>query len=405
MKVFSIFFHPNPSWSAFGGAEKRFVETLKNFDEGDLKFTILESEPSLLKRFKYNHQVYMLPFLISSPTSKKSWLNTYFDWILWILRACIKSLKIIQNDSYNLILSPNNTAPSIIPAYFVSRMSHLPLYIIVHHLDLPSPSIKPTFHNIYNIYRCSGFSRPVSLLKTLAFLVIIAILRSAEICIAISRSTATLLSNIGVPEERIHLSGNGVDIDYIEGFKFEGEKEYEGVFVGRISREKGIFDLVRAWKRIVQTNREARLIIIGSGLDLMELNRTVKELDLENNIIIKGPCSDRDMYTLMKGSKVFIFPSRFEGWGLAVAEALACGLPVVCYDIPALHEVFQGCASVFLVPLGNIDMLASTTLRLLEMKETRELAEISKKYVKRFSWKKVAKRDLEIIKLSKIKDW
>jgi glycosyltransferase involved in cell wall biosynthesis len=103
------------------------------------------------------------------------------------------------------------------------------------------------------------------------------------------------------------------------------------------------------------------------------------------------------MYLKMKASKVFVFPSLLEGWGLAVAEALACGLPVVCYDIPAIREIFGGCKSVFLIPAGNEDRLALAILQVLKM-DLPELAKISKNYVKDFDWDRVAFRDLEIIK-------
>lgn len=80
----------------------------------------------------------------------------------------------------------------------------------------------------------------------------------------------------------------------------------------------------------------------------------IAEDRLEHNILIYGRCSDVKLYSLLKSSKVFIFPSFFEGWGIVVAEALACGLPVVAYDIPAIRENFGSCKNVFLMPIGDI---------------------------------------------------
>jgi glycosyltransferase involved in cell wall biosynthesis len=88
----------------------------------------------------------------------------------------------------------------------------------------------------------------------------------------------------------------------------------------------------------------------------------------------------------------------FEGWGLAVGEALACGLPVVCYDIPALREVFGQCPSVFFVPVGNTRRFAETVEKILEEGRLAEYETVSKKYAERFSWKKVAAKDLEVIR-------
>jgi len=91
------------------------------------------------------------------------------------------------------------------------------------------------------------------------------------------------------------------------------------------------------------------LAVIGEGPELENLKFKVQELGFECNVKVFGGVPDHKMYKILCESKIFIFPSRFEGWGLAVAEALACSLPVVCYKIPALKEVFGGCKSVFFV--------------------------------------------------------
>jgi glycosyltransferase involved in cell wall biosynthesis len=99
----------------------------------------------------------------------------------------------------------------------------------------------------------------------------------------------------------------------------------------------------------------------------------------------------------MKASKVFLFPSRFEGWGLAVGEALACGLPVVCYDLPALREIFGGCKSVFFVASKDTADLARSCENILFRDDLKKLRIISEEYVRRFDWTDVAAADLQFI--------
>ncbi|TET63440.1 glycosyltransferase family 1 protein [Candidatus Bathyarchaeota archaeon] len=396
MRVFSVFFHPDPSISAVGGAEKRFVETLRILKRrGDVEVTIVESKPSLLWGLGVgceNHE-------ISNPISahKGGWLGIYVGWIVWSLKALIRCLRIVRGQNYDLVLAPNNTAPNLIPAYFVHHVSHLPLCVIVHHIDVISLFAQPSFSTVYHTYRETGFSRSASLLKTLAFRVILEVLKRCDRCITVSNSTARTLVNNGVPEERVYVTGNGVDVKYIDGFKFEGRKSYTGVFVGRISKEKGVFDLVAAWRRIVEVKDDARLLFVGSGPDIDAVRCRVVELGLERNVVVKGRCADGEMYKLMKASEVFIFPSVFEGWGLTVAEALACGLPVVCYDIPALREVFGKCRSVFLVPIRDVEKLAATVLEVLDVNRTSVLAGTSRNFVKNLSWSKVAMQDLQVL--------
>lgn len=395
MRIFSIFFHPNPTVTALGGAEKRFVETLKVLTKKGVDITVLEPKPSLLSRFGVRCEVVELSSSIS--TFIRGWLGIYVVWLLWTLRMCVRCLHIIRNRKYDVILAPNNTLPNLLAAFFVHLVSHLPLCVVVHHIDLLSPYGDSSFSTVQHVYRKIGYSKLISFLKTTAFFIILRLLRRCDACITVSVSTAKALIKNGISEKRVYVNGNGVDINYIDSFKFRGSKSYDGVFVGRISREKGIFDLVKAWQKIVSVKSDAKLLIIGSGPDIYELRRRVKMFDLKKNVVVKGYCSDREMYTLIKASKVFIFPSYFEGWGLAVAEALVCGLPVICYDIPALHEVFGECHSVFLVPVGEVESLAVSVLSVLEMTEIQQLAKASRAYAKRFNWKKVAARDLQII--------
>jgi glycosyltransferase involved in cell wall biosynthesis len=192
-------------------------------------------------------------------------------------------------------------------------------------------------------------------------------------------------------------SSNGVDVNLIESIKAL-KKQYDGVFVGRIARDKGVFDLVQAWKLISFNWPSSQLLIIGSGPDFFELTSMVKDSGMASNIILRGSCKDIELYKLMKASRLLVLPSRFEGWGMAVGEALACGLPVVCYNIPALREVFGKCRSVFFVPAGDTGKLAKMTEKILKDCDSSELEKTSKEYVKSFSWNTVALRDMQILK-------
>jgi len=394
MQILSIFFHPEPSITALGGAEKRFLETLKIWVRRGVKMTVIESKPPLTSGLAVHSEVCKTPL---SPHVEKNWINIYVRWIIFTLDACLKGISAAKNQKPNLVLATNNTVPNLIPAYLIHAICHLPLCTIVHHIDVPSPLIRASPIKIYYMYRKIGYDAPTSILKTLALWIIIFILKHSDICIAVSRSTANALLQNNIPFKKIHISGNGVNINYIKRFKFNGNKNYDAVFVGRISKEKGVYSLLDIWKKVTELKPEAKLVIIGSGVELPKIKRSIKEMHLETNIIVLGPCTDKDMYTTVKASKVFVFPSLLEGWGLAVAEALACGLPAVCYDIPAVKEIFSNCKSVFLVPVGDINKFAFTILDVLRL-DLNETAKISKAYVKHFSWSKIALKDLKIIR-------
>lgn len=395
MRILCIFFHPKPSVTALGGAEKRFLETSKIWKKQGVKIMIIEPKPHLSSGIAVFSEMHQRPFF--KYHLKKGWIEIYLEWIMWTLYACLKGISAAKSQEPNLVLATNNTVPNLIPAYVISKICRLPLCVIVHHIDILPSYRFTTPLKTYYMYRKIDYSMLTSLIKTLALWLIISILKRSDVCIAVSWSTAKILLQNSISFKSVHVSGNGVNIDYIESFNFKGNKKYDGVFVGRISKEKGIFSLLNVWQQIMQIKPDAKLAIIGSGVELHKIRKTIMDRHLENNVIVLGPCTDKDMYTAIKASKLFIFPSLLEGWGLAVAEALACGLPAVCYDIPAIKEIFGNCKSVFLVPAGDTDKLASTILKVLQM-DPNELAKISKTYVRHFDWNEIALRDLQIIR-------
>jgi glycosyltransferase involved in cell wall biosynthesis len=380
-----------------GGAEKRFAETLKILSrKNSLKITILESAPSVLDS-KINCQKILLP----SRFYAKGWIGNYVSWILWMFEASARSFSIGQAARPHVIFVPNNTLPNLISGCVTSFTLQKPLCVITHHLDTPFiDGAKLKDRSLYSCYRNIRYGRLVSLAKTLSFYMSIPFLKKASRIIAVSNFTAETLVNSGVPEKRIIVSGNAVDADSISRVKlYFRTKMFDGVFVGRLSKEKGVFDLLKVWRNIVKARKNARLLIIGSGLEFNLVRERIALYGLENKVLLRKRCSDKELYGLLKSSEVFIFPSLFEGWGIAVAEALACGLPVVAYDIPALREIFGKCKSMFLVPVKNLENMTSIILDILNAKENEkhELRNYSKSFSRQFVWKRVAEKDMALL--------
>jgi glycosyltransferase involved in cell wall biosynthesis len=401
LRVFVVFFHPRDSVTAMGGAEKRFVETLKVFGrEQDVEIDVLEATSSLLKgpEIKCKRDSVLLGF------HGKGWLGTYLEWALWILKAFRRSFYLFRQSRPHVILLPNNTLPGLILGYLNSVAFKVPMSVVVHHVDTPFSKSGSKDASLYSSYLNLKYSMLVSLSKTIAACMTLSLLKRVKGIIAVSNFTAEALRSNGVSGTRIVVSGNAVDLDSIDKAKpHSHEKVFDGVFVGRIAKEKGILDLLRVWKNVVRVRKDAKLLVIGRGLEYSLVKKKICALDLENKVFLRGRCSDTELYSLLKSSRLFIFPSVFEGWGIAVAEALACGLPVVAYDIPALREVFGRCKSVFLVPVKNNASMTSTVLDILNLnkEEWFDLSRRSRLYCEQFSWEKIARKDLELLRIFK----
>jgi len=394
VRILAVFFHPGANFTAVGGAEKRFLQVLKVWNKKDVEVIVAESNPKLVSSLSSHFET----IEISSPISAsgKGLYSIYLEWVLWIAKACLRCPSIARRKKPDVLLSPNNTLPNLLVAYFVHVLSKVPLVVTVHHFDFPELEKKANVASTYRVYKKAGFSSSVAFVKALTFSMMLGFVKRSDVCITVSNYTARFLLKNGISRDKIYVSGNGVDIDLIEQVKPE-KGVYDGIFVGRISRDKGIFDLVHIWKRVAAWKPDSRLVIVGQGPDLPKLKKLIDSSCMSSNIMLKGGCSDAELYVLLKASKVFLFPSRFEGWGLAVGEALGAGLPVVCYDIPALREVFGECRSVFFTRVGDVARFAQTVEKIFEESGLAKLEAVSKEFARRFNWEEVALKDLDTI--------
>jgi glycosyltransferase involved in cell wall biosynthesis len=110
-----------------------------------------------------------------------------------------------------------------------------------------------------------------------------------------------------------------------------------------------------------------------------------------------GFVSEEEKYKVMKASKIFVFPSYLEGCPIVVCEALACGLPVVAYELPAYRD-FYG-SNLAYVSTGNVKGLAAKIIELLDDADMREkLAKAGSQIAKNMTGENVAKQQIKAIK-------
>lgn len=135
------------------------------------------------------------------------------------------------------------------------------------------------------------------------------------------------------------------------------------LFVARLARSKGLIDAVEAMAGVRSQVPGARLVVAGSGPERAAAQRRAAELGITDAVQWMGFVSEADKRRLMSGARLFLAPSYEEGWGIAVAEALASGLPVVGYRLPVLDEVFGSAYEG--VAVGDVAALAAAMQRLL----------------------------------------
>ncbi|MFZ5366170.1 MAG: glycosyltransferase family 4 protein [Patescibacteria group bacterium] len=210
------------------------------------------------------------------------------------------------------------------------------------------------------------------------------------------------LAALGFELQRIAVNHPGINLGYLKSIK-AAEGGYDGIFMAQLRPAKGIFDLIKIWKLVCQKQPKATLGIIGKGEKEVEerLKREIKVAGIKDNVDLLGYLEDDEAFTTIKASRVFIFPSHEEGFGITPLEAQALGLPVVAWDLPVFGEIFS--RGMVKLKIGQVEKFADEVISLLKnrgfyQKMSKEAVENSN----RFDWGKTAKQELELIeKLTK----
>jgi glycosyltransferase involved in cell wall biosynthesis len=169
-------------------------------------------------------------------------------------------------------------------------------------------------------------------------------------------------------------------------------------YVGRLEPYKNVDVMLRAMKQIADRFPTAEIEIIGRGSARPSLERLVHELGIEDRTTFLGFVSDEERDRRMASSRVCVFPSDKEGWGLTVIEANAVGTPVVASDAPGLRDSVRHGETGLLAPTGDVSAFAHHIAELLENDETaREMSAAALEWSAGFSWDRAADEMAEAI--------
>jgi glycosyltransferase involved in cell wall biosynthesis len=144
------------------------------------------------------------------------------------------------------------------------------------------------------------------------------------------------------------------------------------IYVGRLAKEKGLFDLFDAFSRVRKQNVEATLDVVGSGLLENELRQRTRQLGIESAVTFLGTKAPDDIGRLLMRSAAMILASHREPWGLVVNEALSFGCPVVVSDVcGCVPELVRDGVTGYSFPAGDVDALTSAMMNAALLSKNR----------------------------------
>ncbi len=253
------------------------------------------------------------------------------------------------------------------------------------HTPISEWRVSNTFRKIYTRFTILGYVCEITLLSTCE--------------IALTESRKRIKIREGIPEDKLKVIPNGIDIE-----KFDVDPERKKTYreeilkkydipndsfvvgnVGRLTEEKGTDILVKGFEKFIHNIPESErnnkyLLIAGGGKLENTFKKIVKSSAVGDKIRITGVFEDDDIRKLYASFDLFVFPTLAEGFGIVMLEAMSIGLPVICSDLEVLSEV--GGASVYMFKTGDYRSLAQKMHDLYLRKDNySDIGEISKRRV------------------------
>jgi glycosyltransferase involved in cell wall biosynthesis len=203
------------------------------------------------------------------------------------------------------------------------------------------------------------------------------------------------MENWGVRTENVRIIHNGVNAEFFRPLN-NNKKEYDIIWVGRYVPGKGIEFLIQSLSELKKEFNNFKVLMIGSGPLKKSIEKMIIKSNLSNHISLIENISNDDLLYYYNKSKLFVLTSIEEGVPRTILEAMACGLPVVCSDLPQLKTLIEG--SGILAPKKDTISIANAVIKILNDNKFYEKlsANARQKIVTKYSWEDTVNKTIQL---------
>jgi glycosyltransferase involved in cell wall biosynthesis len=335
----------------------------------------------------FDNKLQNASFLLSSQKLDK--LNIILNYFF----RTIQAFRILRLKNIDIIYGGSDFLPDVLPCFIYKKLH---------------PNVKwiQCIFHIYPNYKVRPGNKTLNLLAQYSQRFSFYFSKKADTVVNINSQVKSELIKLGFKQNRIAINTPGIDFEFLNNITYDlSTPKFDATFLGRLNHSKGIIDLIKIWKLVVNEVPNAKLLIIGSGSRniILELNKLINKYGLNQNITLSGYLNDTKAFKIIKKSRVFLFPSHEEGFGIAIAEALALEKLVISWDLEVYDEIFNDCITK--IPMGNFNNFSSEIIKILSKKNIHLLKKINEdnsKFIRKYDWSNVASNHLKIITDKKI---
>ncbi len=273
----------------------------------------------------------------------------------------------------------------------------------VYHAISPSESIMPiklykkplitTFHDIIPLVSESRYKFEKYYFNTYS-----SYAKKSQLLLAVSTKTKEDLINVlGISENKILVIYPGIDTNKFYPLQRKSSNTKIILFLGGLTKRKGIYETIYAFNKLAKKRNDVRLIIGGDGDEFFKLNQIIHKLNLNKFVHFLGFIDERQLLSYYHRADLFVYPSKYEGFGFTPLEAMASGVPVITSSSSSLSEIV-GDAAIKVDPY-DINEICLQMNKILDNNNLQNI--LIKKGInqsRKFSWKRCAKETLDAYK-------
>ena len=355
------------------GADRIFIELAKRWAQKSHGIQVITCEEGyeMCQRCGLENVSYL-------NVSLKHRLPLYPSYILRMIKGSILIWKISSLSKNSVVYSSSDFWPDSVPAWLFKMKFKRVKWIAGFYLFASNPFIGETHYK--------GKAVLKGLIYYLTQVPIYYLVRKyADMVWVTSEPDRWKFIGNRLSKSKVIAVRGGVDVKTPASIPEPKQKKFDAVFIGRFHPQKGVLELIDIWKVVCVKKNDAKLAMIGVGeLEGAVINK-IKRCGLEQNIILFGFKDGIEKLRIFKDSRVVVHPATYDSGGMAACEAMACGLPGVSFDLPALRTYYP--KGMLKTPCYDLKAFAENILRLLNDENLyRETSKEALDWAKEWDW-------------------